>query len=153
MQYYDFTIDGARVGYFEIEEGPGELYMNARMRLADGVHENPFWLRHVGGRPMHVKARGSEWRDVPAGTFPTCAYPLVLRAGLRSYRAFVETTGALEDRVLRSEDGREVEYAGDVAVRSFVVHGDEIVYIGWGGTSESRLVGSRAEAVKGTGFV
>jgi hypothetical protein len=152
MRYYDFMIDGVKVGYFEIEETAGEFYMNARMLLDDGVQENPFWLRHAGGRPTQVRARGSDWLIVPDGTYPTCAFPLVLRARLRAYRAFIEPTGVLEDRVVRSEAGREVEVVGGAVVRVFGVRGDDIEYIGWGGTAESRLVGSRAEAVMGTVF-
>ncbi len=152
MEYFDFTVDGARVGYFEVEERPGELYMNARMSLGGERQENPFWLRHTSGRPTHVKVRDSDWRDVPDGTFPTCAYPLVLGSGLARYRAFVESTGEVEERELRPEAGLIVEYAGATAVRGFGMEGNRITYVRWGGTAESRLVGSRAEAVEGTVF-
>ena len=152
MEYYDFTVDGARAGYFEVEERPGELYMNARLSLGGERQENPFWLRHASGIPAQVKVRDSDWRAVPEGTFPTCAYPLVLRSGLTRYNAFVEGTGAIEEREMRSEAGLMKEYAGATAVRSFGLDGDRITYVCWGGTAESRLVRSRAEALEGTVF-
>lgn len=152
MQHYDFTIDGERVGYFEIEERPGELYMNARMLIDGEQQENPFWVRHVDGWPTQVKAGASKWHSVPSRTFPTCAYPLVLRSGLRRYRALIEGTGEVEDREIRNEDGLLVEYSGDRIVRKFGLHGGRIVYICWGGTAESRLADSKAEAVRATTF-
>lgn len=152
MQYYDFTIDGNRVGYFEIEEGPGELYMNARLFIEGAQHENPFWLRHTNGRPKQVKMRESVWYPVPDDTYPTCAYPLVLRGGLARYRACIEGTWELEDRELRSEDAIFVDRSGQRVMRKFALQGDQIVYICWGGTAESRVVDSRAEAVRGTVF-
>lgn len=36
MQYDDVTIDGDRVGFYEIDERPGSLYANAR-RLGNGA--------------------------------------------------------------------------------------------------------------------
>jgi hypothetical protein len=152
VDYYDFTVDGARVGYFEVEERPGELYLNARLSLGGVPHENPFWLRHARGIPTQVKVRDSGWRDVPVGTFPTSAYPLVIRSGLARYRAFVEGTGAIEEREMRSEAGLIKEHVGETVVRSFGLDGSRITYVCWGGTAESRLVGSRAEAVAGTAF-
>jgi hypothetical protein len=152
MQYYDFTIDGDRVGYFEIEQRPGVLYMNARFLIEGEKRENPFWIRHVDERPREVKAGESKWQRVPDGTYPTSAYPFVLRAGLSRYRAFVEGTGHFEDRELRSEGGLLVEYSGERVTRKFGMQGDLITYICWGGSAESRLVDSKSEAVRGTVF-
>lgn len=152
LRTYDFCIEGARAGYFEVDEREGELYMNARMIVDGEARENPFWLRHEGGRPTRVKMGGSPWRDVPDGVYPTCAYPLVLRSGRPRYRALDEGTGRLEDRDLRREGGRVVESHQGRILRTFDVEDDQIVAISWGEATTSRLVGSRAEAVRGTAF-
>lgn len=152
MDYYDFALDGNRIGYFEIEERPGELYMNARLFINGVRHENPFWVRHVDGRPTEVKMGGSDWRQVPGGAFPTSAYPLLLQAGPGPFKALIEGIGEVEDRELRLEGGLFVEYAGERVTRKFRMQGTVIDYICWGGPAESRLVGSKAEAVRGTVF-
>lgn len=152
MQYYDFTIDGDRVGYFEIEERPGVLYLNARMLIEGEKQENPFWVRHVDERPIDVRVGGSQWHRVPRGSYPTAAYPFVLRRGISRYTAFIEGSLELEERELRSEAGLVVERSRERIVRRFGVRGQLITYICWGGTAESRLVGARSEAVRGTAF-
>jgi peroxiredoxin len=152
LRYYDFAIDGARVGYVEVDEREDELYTNARMLVGGEPRENPFWLRHEAGRPTRVKMGGSPWSDVPEGAFPTCAYPLVLRSGRSRYRAFIEGTGEIEDRDLHRDGGRVVESRQGTVVRTFGLDGDRVVSISWGEATESRLVGSRSEAVRGTAF-
>jgi peroxiredoxin len=152
QRYYDFRILGAHVGYVEVDEREGELYQNARMLVAGETHENPFWLRHDGGRPTRVKMGGSPWQDVPEDAFPTCAYPLVLCSRRSRYRAFVEGTGEIEHRDLHRHGGHVVESRQGRVTRRFDLDGDQIVSIEWGEAAESRLVGSRSEAVRGTVF-
>lgn len=151
-RYYDFRIDGARVGYVEVDEREDESYQNARMLVAGETHENPFWLRHPGGRPTRVKMAGLPWRDVPEGAFPTCAYALVLRSGRSRYRALVEGTGEIEDRDLHRDGGHVVESRQGSVLRRFELDGDQVVAITWGEAAESRMLGSRSEAVRGTMF-
>lgn len=152
LQYYTFTLDGKPMGYFEIDERRAEIYMNARICIDGERQENPFTVRVAGGQPTHVRLGDTEWKPVPGGTYPTCAYLLVLRSGLPRYRAFIEGTGEIEDREIRSEDGLLVEYANGAFVRRFRMQGELVDYICWGGTAESQLVGSRSAAVRGTVF-
>ena len=152
MRYYDFTIDGERVGYYEIDERPGLLYANARMLIDGAAQQRAFWVRHADGRPTEVRVGGSGWQRVPSGAFPTSAYPLVLRRALDRYRAFVEGTGALDEREIRNEDGVVVERSSDRVTRTFIVRAGVVVAISWGGGAESRLVSSWEEATRGTAF-
>ncbi len=152
MRYYDFSIDGRRVGYVEVEETLDQIYMNARMVLEGERHENPFWIRILAGRPTEVRRGEREWQAVPVGTYPTSAYLLVLRAGLSKYRAFDEGSAMVEDREMRNEDDLLVEYVGTKVCRAFRIEDGDVVYISWGGAAESRLCASRTEAVRGTPF-
>lgn len=150
IQYYTFTIDGQRVGYFEVDERPERIYMNAKMVVGGARQENPFTLQLEDGRATHVRLGDGDWQRVPERAYPTSAYLLVLRAGLPRYRAFIEGTGEIEDRTIRSEEGLLVEYANARIVRKFQIERGQVVYISWGGTAESHLVGSKKEAVWGT---
>lgn len=152
VQYYNFTIDGKPVGYFEIDERPDEISMNARMVIGSKRQENPFTVRLKGGQPTLVRLGEAEWQPVPDGTYPTCAYSIVLRSGLPRYRAFIEGTGEIENREIRSEGGLLVEHANGKVARKFQMQAGRIMYICWGETAESRLVGSKSEAVRGTAF-
>jgi len=152
MRYFDFTIDGKRVGYYEIDERPGLLYANARLLVEGEVREHPFWVRHVDERPTEVRVGAASWQPVPADAYPTSAYPFVVRRGLERYRALVEGTLELDERELRSEDGLIVERSGGRVTRAFDVRAGVIVRIDWGGGAESRLVASFEEATRGTAF-
>lgn len=130
--------------------------MNAHTSVGAGKQENPFSLRLNNGQATDVKMGDGPWQPVPVGTWPTSAYPLVLRAGLSRYRAFVEGSGKVEERSFRQENGLLrgkagllVEYANGNVTRKVGIKDDRIVYICWGGTAESRLVGSKREAVHG----
>lgn len=150
VQHYTFTIDGKRVGYFEIAENADGIFMNAYIAVGGERQANAFSLRLHNGQPAKVKMDDGPWQAVPEGTWPTSGYPLIVRAGLSRYRAFVEGNGKIEERTVHAEDGLLVEYADGNIIRKFALDGDRIVYICWGGTAESRLVASRADAVRGT---
>ncbi len=152
MRYFDFTIDGERVGYYEIDERPGLLYANARLLVEGEQREHPFWVRHVDERPTEVRLGAANWQPVPPGAYPTSAYPFVVRRGLERYRALVEGTLELDERELSSEDGLVVERSGGRMTRAFGVRAGVVVSIAWGGGAESRLVASLEEATRGTVF-
>jgi hypothetical protein len=152
MRYYDFTMNGERVGYYEVDERPGVLHANARMRIDGGTVERAFWVRHVDGLPTEVKVGDSCWQRVPRGAFPTSAYPLVLRRGMTRYRALVEGTGEIDERELRREGGLVVEWSRGRVMRTFEVRDGQVVAISWGGAAESRLVASKEDATRGTAF-
>lgn len=150
-RYYDFTREGARVGYFEITEESGEIRMNARFEVDGSLSVNPFVVRLENGLPSAVLPPDGERREVEAGHYPSAAWPVVLRSGVNEYSAFDETTGAVRTLELRREGDLVVEYDGDRKLRSFGIEDGVVTYINWGG-AESRLAASRADAVRGTAF-
>lgn len=150
MQYYNFTIDGRPVGYFVIEDGSALLQMTAHIAIAGKREENTFAIRFDGDRPVEVQVGDGAWQPIPEGTYPTSAYAAVLRSGLPEYRAYVEGSGRVETRRIVKEGDLFVEYVEDDVCRKFQLHGDDVVYICWGGTAESRRVPSMADAVRGT---
>jgi hypothetical protein len=140
MKQYDFTIDGERVGSFELSEKPGWIHTNARFTIDGVLSENPFAVRLDGGLPVAVKAPGKDWQPVEPGVYPTSAWPLVLRAGLREYRALDEGSGKVVLRTLREEEGLVVEYQGTRVTRRFRVENEVVSYIHWGDSAESRIL-------------
>lgn len=164
IQYYNFTIDGLPVGYFVMEESAGaftrehweiggqptRLRMTAYIAIAGQREENEFTLRFDGERPTQVRVGDGQWQPVPEGAYPTSAYESVLRAGLTEYEAYVEGTGDVETRRIVQDGDEFVEFVDGAEGRKFRIDGDDIVYICWGDTAESRLVASKAEAVRGT---
>jgi hypothetical protein len=150
MDYYDFRIDGEPVGYFEVEEAGGNLYMNAAMIIDGRRHDNPFWVALEHGRPVRYRAGTMEWQKVPDGCYPSSAYPIVLRQRLSRYRSIDEGSGKIHDVEVQYEGDMAVETVDDAPIRRFRVRQGQVIWIWWGGQAESVLKANRAEAVAGT---
>jgi hypothetical protein len=152
VQYYDFTIDGVPVGYFEVSVTSTQIYMNARFVAGEDCRDNPFWVSIADGRPVRCKAGETDWRVVPEDSYPSSAFPLVVRKRLTQYRCFDEASGRLKDVQVTYTEDDVVEEVDGVPRRRFRVQGDDIVWIWWGGTAQSELKPSLREAVAGTPY-
>ena len=141
MKHYDFRLNGRVVGTFELSEKPGWIHQTAAF-TANGVEQvNRYAVRLDQQVPLSARGSGGEWWDVPQGAYPSGAWPLVLRLGLREFLQLDEGSGEVRPAELRLEDGLLVEYVAGKPNRKFLVAEDgRVSYIHWGGDAESFLL-------------
>lgn len=142
VRHFDFRLGGDPVGHvLEIEQADAFLAV-ARFVLDGQVVANRYRVELADGRPVRCRHGDDAWREVPAGVFPTCTYPLVLRSGLTTWRALDEGSGAITNRRFTVRDGWtvEVDDAEGTVLRRFRVEDDEVVAIDWGGDASSDLL-------------
>jgi hypothetical protein len=156
-RWYDFRFAGERAGWFELHESPGELSENAVFQMDGKVWENPFGVRHAGGRVTAYRCTPDTWIAAPAGgdRYPTSAFPLLVpRVRDRvAYTEINEGTGAEQPaEMVRTGDVVETRTGGKVATRFHLDPDGTIRSIEWGGGATSTLVAGEAEAKAGLPF-
>jgi hypothetical protein len=161
-RFYDFTIDGAPSGYFEISDDGAALAMNAVFVYGGKTIENPFGVTYERG-PDGLKIIGfragtgpylsPEELALPKDHYPSCAYPLLLGRVKRSweYVCVSEKDGTPEGRRVLTREGTVIRETlnGSIA-RQFTMEGDVPVAIHWGGPARSTLKRTRDAAVAGS---
>jgi hypothetical protein len=152
VDYYDFTLQGDPAGFFEVSQSEQEIYMNARFVVDGRLQENPFWVTLEDGRPVRCRTGDQPWREVPDGTYPASAYPLVLEQRLPGYHSLDEAGGGVQQVELQYDGDVVTELVDGTVRRQFRLQNGAVVWISWGGGAESRLKSSYAEAVAGTAF-
>ena len=141
MKHYDFRLNGQVVGTFELSEKPGWIHQTATF-IVDGVEQvNRYAVRLDQQVPLSARGSGGEWWEVPTGAYPSAAWPLVLRLGLREFPQLDEGSGEVRPAELHLEAGLLVEYVAGKPNRKFQVAEDgRVSYIHWGGDAESFLL-------------
>lgn len=158
MEHYTFEIDGRHVGYLEVNNDGEVHYSRAVIRNGDTTSDNPFWIRYDSDRILAYRHGESDWIDLDGPSlYPSAALPLVasrLADGESvTFQLLIEDTGASGATVELHRAGNQVDEIVDGEPwRHVVLDGDRIIEFGWGAGAVSRLVGSRAEAVAGTGL-
>jgi hypothetical protein len=138
---YDFCIGGRDVGDFVSEDDGAELRQWVRFEPEEGGRfENRYAVRYAEGRPLAYRVGDGDWVDLselPDDHYPTAAYPLLLRHGVRAYAAIDEGTGEVRSRTLERRGDRVVEREGAETVRAFTLRGGLVVAIDWGGATSA----------------
>ena len=150
MDYYDFRIRGEPVGYFECSESDDEIYQSAVLAIDGRIERNTFRVALQHGRPSKFRIGDGRWYSVPEGTWPSCTYPILLREGIEHFFSLDEGSGEVSDVELHY-DGEVVTELSDGEVRRrFRLRDGKVVRISWGGTAESALKRTKADAVAGS---
>lgn len=150
MNYYDFRINGQPAGYFECSESEEEIYQSAVLSIDGKTERNTFRVALHHGRPTKFKIGDGRWYDVPEGTYPSSTYPLLLREGVEHYLSLDEGSGEVSDVELHYDGDTVTELVDGVVRRRFRTRNGVVVWISWGGTAESTLKNSKAEAFTGS---
>lgn len=148
MKHYDFRLNGAVVGTFELSEKPGWIHQNATFTSDGRQQANTFAVRLDHTRPIAVRGTDGTWLDVDPGVYPSAAWPLVLRRGLREYDRLDESTGQVMRCCVKLEDGLHVEYVDGVPDRKFRIEDGLVTYISWGPAAESYLLQDGSETAQ-----
>lgn len=150
MDYYNFRINGEPVGYFECLESDGEIYQSAVLSIDGQIERNTFHVALHYGRPSKFRIGDGRWYSVPEGTWPSSAFQLLLREGVEHYLSLDEGSGEVSDVELHY-DGEVVTELSDGEVRRrFRIRDGKVIWISWGGTAESTLKRTKADAVAGS---
>jgi hypothetical protein len=138
---YDFRIGDRDVGDFVAEDDGVEIRQWVCFETEDGGrYENRYAVRYTGRRVLAYRIGDGDWVDcssLPEHHYPTAAYPVLIRAGVREYAAIDEETGAVRRRTLEHAHDRVVERQGDAVVRVFRLDEGRIVRIDWGGATST----------------
>ncbi len=155
-RHYDFRFGEQKAGYFTVSDDGQELTMNATFVMGGETYENPFAVRHAGGRVTAYRCGDGPWTELPPGSdrYPTSAYPLLvpLVEDRRSYIAINEGSGEeMPGTELVRDGGIVTESRGGKTVRVFHLDAARGIWkIEWGGGAVSELRASKAEAVAGS---